>query len=236
MKQLIALVSFCLSIPFFTLSQTVSFDDQRPHLSFNEKTIITPANDGLWSIATGWENDWMSDWKHADPTIVEQQGDWTVLTGNIVLPEGEMVLRDSYRTLDNGLVKCVRRFEWKGPDTLHYATLSVRFRVNDAALKPLLPGILYYGNQMGAKVNPGIIPVYTGQAGEFAIFEDHRYPMPFAMLENATKKYAVAIHTTPSPVRGAVLDDQWWSMGIEARDGYTEFVLYSGPIRLQRPT
>ena len=54
--------------------------------------------------------------------------------------------------------------------------------------------------------------------------------MPFAMLENAAGKYAAAVHTTPSPVRGAVLDDQWWSLGVEAGDGYTDFVLYSGPI------
>ena len=40
--------------------------------------------------------------------------------------------------------------------------------------------------------------------------------------------------TTPSPVRGAVLDDQWWSMGVEAGDGYTDFVLYSGPIGYNR--
>ena len=95
---------------------------------------------------------------------------------------------------------------------------------------PCLPGILYYGNKNGAKVNPEIIPVYEGTEGEFAIFEEHRYPMPFAMLENAADGYAAALHTVPSPVRGAVLADQWWSMGVVANDGFSEFVLYSGPI------
>ncbi|MBO5860150.1 MAG: hypothetical protein J6Q45_00580, partial [Alistipes sp.] len=80
------------------------------------------------------------------------------------------------------------------------------------------------------KVNPNIIPVYNGQAGEFAIFEDHRYPIPFVMLENVKESCAAALHTTPSPVRGAVLSDQWWSMGVEAGEGYTDFVLYTGPI------
>jgi hypothetical protein len=97
-------------------------------------------------------------------------------------------------------------------------------------LMPCLPGILYYGNKNGAKVNPDIIPVYNGTAGEFAIFEEHRYPMPFAMLESAADGYAVALHSVPSPVRGAVLSDQWWSMGVEAKEGHSDIVLYSGPI------
>jgi hypothetical protein len=97
-------------------------------------------------------------------------------------------------------------------------------------MMPCLPGILYYGNSNGAKVNPEIIPVYNGLDGEFAVFEEHRYPMPFAMLENADEGYAAAVHTLPSPVRGAVLSDQWWSLGVEARNGSSEFVLYSGPI------
>ena len=230
MKQLIVLIFSCLAIPSCLLGQTVSFDNNTPQISLNGKTVISAPKEGLWSIATEWSNSWMSDWKHANPTNVEQVGEWTILTGNIILPEGEMLLRDSYSTTESGLLKVIRRFEWKGPDTLHNATLSVRFRVEGDSQKPLLPGILYYGNQMGAKVNPDIIPVYTNKPGEFAIFEDHRFPMPFAMLENAVEKQAAAIHTTPSPVRGAVLNDQWWSMGVEAYDGYTELVLYSGPI------
>ena len=230
MKQLLTLITFCLVAPFFMLSQSISFKGNIPKISYEEKTIIDPPCEGLWSIATGWENDWMTDWSHANPTHIEYLDNWTILTGSIILPEGEMLLRDSYSEVDNGLIKCVRRFEWKGLDTLRDATLSVRFRMKGKQLKPFLPGILYYGNKMGAKVNPDIIPVYTGQTGEFAIFEDHRYPMPFAMLENGAEKYAAAIHTTPSPVKGAVLNDQWWSMGVEAYDGYTEFVLYSGPI------
>ena len=230
MKQLLSTIIFCVAAPFFLFSQSISYNGNIPTISYEEQALITPASEGLWSIATGWENDWMTDWSHANPTHIEYLDNWTILTGSIVLPEGEMLLRDSYSEVDNGLIKCVRRFEWKGPDTLRNATLSVRFRMEGSQLKPFLPGILYYGNKMGAKVNPDIIPVYTGHAGEFAIFEDHRYPMPFAMLENVAEKYAAAIHTTPSPVKGAVLNDQWWSMGVEAYDGYTEFVLYSGPI------
>lgn len=39
---------------------------------------------------------------------------------------------------------------------------------------------------MGAGINSDIIPVYdSSKEGEFAVFEEHRYPMPFAMLEDS---------------------------------------------------
>ena len=199
-------------------------------LKLDGKSIVTSPKEGLWSVATGWSEDWMCDWHHSSPERIEQIGEWSVVHGKIALAEGELHLRDSYREVAEGLVQCVRRYEWHGDSNLEHTTLSVKFDVAGEALMPCLPGILYYGNKNGAKVNPQIIPVYNGTAGEFAIFEEHRYPMPFAMLESAAGGYAVAIHTVPSPVRGAVLSDQWWSMGVEAYDGYSRMVLYSGPI------
>ena len=207
-----------------------TIEDGRPCFSLGGEAVVTIPTEGLWSVATAWENDWPAAWIHADASEVEISGEWAMLKGRITLDGGELHLRDSYRTLDNGLVQCIRRYEWHGQDTLRKATLSVRLRMAGERLMPLLPGILYYGNSMGAKVNSAVIPVYTGSPCEFAIFEDHRYPIPFAMLEDAASMRAAAVHTTPSPVRGAVLGDQWWSMGVEACDGYTDFVLYSGPI------
>lgn len=212
------------------LQAQVRFVNNRPEFSLNGSTLLAPPPDGLWSVATGWSSDWMSDWKYANPEKMEKSGEWTILSGQMILPQGNMLLRDSYREVRKGLVQCVRRFQWMGKDTLRHVTLSVRFQLRGDKMQAFLPGILYYGNKNGAKVNPDVIPVYNGTDGEFAIFEDHRYPMPFAMLENANARYAAAIHTLPSPVRGAVLGDQWWSMGVEAHQGYSELVLYSGPI------
>jgi hypothetical protein len=172
----------------------------------------------------------MCGWNYANPNSKEIREEWTILKGSMTLPGGEMLLRDAYKEIKPGLVKYVRRFEWKGSEPLTHATLSVRFRMNGNNLSLFVPGVIYYGNKNGAKVNPNIIPVYNGKPGEFAIFEDHRYPMPFVALEDSTNKIAAAIHTVPSPVRGAVLADQWWSIGVEAGDGYTDFVLYTGPI------
>lgn len=199
-------------------------------LALNGQKVVSAPAEGLWSVATGWSDDWMCDWHHASPERIEQCGEWNIAHGKIALEQGELVLRDSYRQMDNGLLHCIRRFEWHGDAPLEKVTLSVRLNVVGANLMPCLPGILYYGNKNGAEVNSDIIPVYNATAGEFAIFEEHRYPMPFAMLESAAGGYAVALHTVPSPVRGAVLNDQWWSMGVEAAEGSSQIVLYSGPI------
>lgn len=208
----------------------ITFKNDRPEFLIQDKVVVSAPEEGLWSVATGWQDDWMCEWKHADPQKVEKSGEWTVLYGKMSFDRGDLLLRDSYRQIRSGLVQCVRRYEWTGTETLPYVTLSVRWKMTGERMMPCLPGILYYGNKNGAKVNPEIIPVYEGTEGEFAIFEEHRYPMPFAMLENAADGYAAALHTVPSPVRGAVLADQWWSMGVEANDGFSEFVLYSGPI------
>ena len=229
MKRLFMLLVSFLVMTGSSYAQ-IAFTDNRPVFGLDGETVITAPDEGLWSVATGWENDWMCSWAHADPQKVEKSGEWTVLSGKMSLAGGELLLRDSYRQIRDGLVQCVRRFEWNGSETLEGVTLSVRMKMAGERMMLLLPGVLYYGNKNGAKVNPNIIPVYNGEPGEFAIFEEHRYPMPFAMLENAPEGCAAAVHTLPSPVRGAVLADQWWSLGVEAKDGFSEFVMYSGPI------
>lgn len=229
MKRLFVLF-FASLLTYSHAHAQLTFEEGQPLFALGGDIVISTPDEGVWSIATGWEGDWMTDWKHVSPTSVQRHDGWTLLEGQLLLPEGELYLRDVYREEKPGLVKCIRRFEWRGEETLSPVTLSVRFRMKGAGMSLFMPGILYYGNKNGAKINPNIIPVYTGKAGEFAIFEDHRYPMPFVMLEEPKGNYAAALHFTPSPVRGAVLADQWWSAGVEAGEGYTDFVLYSGPI------
>ena len=172
----------------------------------------------------------MTDWTHVKVSKVETTGMWTILKGEARFGEGTLELTDSYSRTSDGLVRCVRRFEWTGKDTLKNVTLSVRLQEKGDGLSLFAPGIVYYGNKNGASVNADIIATWNGKPGEIAVFEDHRYPMPFVMLEDPARLRAVAVHSIPSPVRGAVLNDQWWSLGAEAKDGLTEVVLYSGPI------
>ena len=184
-------------------------------------------------IGVGWKDGWVAEWRRDVPGLE---------------------VRDSSVKVREGLTKVVRRWTWSGKAPLEKVTLSVRYRMDGdpAALKPFMPGILMYGNPSNKGRTDGRVPVYAGEKGEFAIFEEHRLPMPFALLENvkgqdarspsATGKMPVvpvdgnfaAIHTLPSPVRGAVRGDLWWSLGVEAQDGGADIVLLSGPIGYNR--
>lgn len=220
-------------LPSFSNSYRIEIgEDFSPYLMVNGEKMVCAPSEGLWSIATGWADGWPCAWKHVNPRTKSEENDWICLSGELSLPEGKLLLKDCYRMLDNGLIQCKRRYEWKGETSLPYVTLAIRWQVLGRKLFPFLPGILYYGNNMGAKVNPNAVPVYDiEKENEFAIFEEHRYPMPFAMLENAESLQGVAIHVTPSPVRGSILQDQWWSLGVEKKEAdRTEIVMYSGPI------
>jgi hypothetical protein len=162
MKRIILLLLCSITLIDNAFAQYTIINN-RPTFGVDGKNVITAPQEGLWSIATGWKNDWMCDWVHADPQNMEKIGEWTILSGKMKLEGGEMIMRDSYRQVRDGLVQCIRRYEWTGNETLKNVTLSVRFRMEGDRMMPLIPGVLYYGNKNGAKVNPNIIPVYDGK-------------------------------------------------------------------------
>ena len=179
--------------------------------------VSARAADGLQraNVGIGWKDGWIEKWEDTVPGLE---------------------VRDSSVKLADGLTRVVRRWTWTGKSPLEKVTLSVRFRLKGvpSALKPFMPGILLYGNPSNKGRTDGRVPVYAGGKGEFAIFEEHRLPMPFALLENAENGEYAALHTLPSPVRGAVRSDLWWSLGVEARDDGADIVLFSGPIGYNR--
>ncbi len=226
MTKSIYLLALSLLAGLYLNAQTIEL----PVIKLGDQPIITAPPEGLWSIATAWEKDWPASWHHASPAKTEQSGDWLIISGELVLPQGTWKIRDSYRH-ENKMLKCIRRFEWTGKQAIDSITLSVRFRVAGDRLQAFLPGILYYGNPSGFKNTPDCVAHYFGNPGEMAIFEDHRYPMPFACLESAgAKKFGAVIHTLPSSLRDPKLFDHWWSMGVTAHEGYSELTLLSGPI------
>ena len=184
--------------------------------------------EGLWSLAAEWENNWPAGWIHAGPTEVERVADWTIVRGKLETPAGIWRLSDSYRA-EGGVIKCIRRFVWEGADTAEFVTLSVRFQCPGRGSQAVLPGIIYHGNPSGAK--SGRVPVYSGRPGQEAIYEEHRYPMPYACLEWSADGglLGAALHSLPSPVPHGNREDQWWSLGLVAKERGTELVLLSGP-------
>ena len=131
--------------------------------------LRSPA-EGLWSVATAWENGAPSGWKHIQAKELRTFGDATILTGELELDGGKLSVRDVY-SLENGLLKCVRRFDYVGEKDWNDATLSVRFEALGERLPAFLPGIVYYGNPSGAKNTPNGVARYFANPGDFAIFE-----------------------------------------------------------------
>ena len=187
--------------------------------------------EGVWSLATGWTNGWPADWVHAQPAKISQAGEWTIVAGQLELPAGRLDLLDAYR-IEGEVVRGVRRFTWRGKTALPRCTLSVRWQVPGATnAKPLLPGILYYGNPSGARTGAGAVAVHAGVPGDASIFEEHRFAAPFACVEwlGDGSYHSAALHSVPSLVAGGHQVDQWWSLGVIAHETDTELTLLSGP-------
>ena len=195
----------------------------------NIELLQAPA-EGLWSIATGWKNDWFVIWSHANPTSYRESGAWQILEGKMTMPQGEWLLRDSYRQ-EEGRIHCIRRFEYKGKAPLKQVTLSVRWQVPFKNSQVLMPGILYYGNPSGEKNSKGKVPVYHGNMGEMALFEENRFSMPFVCIEGSSEKqyFGTVLHSIPSKPTGAQRADLWWSLGVESKQNCDELQLLSGP-------
>ncbi|MCS7238124.1 MAG: hypothetical protein NZ899_07630 [Thermoguttaceae bacterium] len=199
--------------------------------SWGKDLLISSPPEGLWSVATDWQDNWPSNWQHARVETVEKLDDWMIVHGRLGLPEGRLILRDAYRP-ERGIVRCLRRFRWDGTKPLTKCTLSVRWLVPGAkAARPLLPGILYYGNPSGARTAFGAVAIHRGLPGEESIFEEHRFAAPFVSIEWSTgsQYQSAALHTLPSPVPGGNQADQWWSLGLIGLEDATELVALSGP-------
>lgn len=214
--------------PLVLAQPRFQIENQRVQILSGTELIAQSPSQGLWSISCDWRDNWPANWQHAQPGKVTTEGEWTILTAELQACGGTWALQDAYR-LENGLIHGLRRFTWKGTQPATHVTLSVRFEATADSAQPLLPGINYYGNPSGARSHR--VPVSTGQPGEESIYEEHRYPMPFASLElhRGSELWGAALHSIPSPAPYGNRPDQWWSLGFVSQKGSTELTLRSGP-------
>ena len=195
------------------------------------RAFITSPAEGLWSVATNWTDGWPSDWVHASPEQVERTGDWTIVSGRITLAGGVMHVRDAYR-LEHGLLRGTRRWTWTGKEPLPRVTLSVRWIAPGAVnAKPMMPGVVIYGNPAGEKTGNHAVAVHAGKPGDKTFFEEHRFSAPWTSIEwrDGDSVRAVALHSLPSPAFGANQNDQWWTLGLISGTESTELSSLSGP-------
>ncbi len=203
-------------------------DRYRLSITVGGREVLCAPPEGLWSIACEWKDAWPASFVHADPAVLERVGEWTLLSGKVEAAGGAWDVRDAYRVKGN-LIEGVRRFTWRGAAVCPTTTLSVRFQAPGARdVQAMLPGILYHGNPSGAR--SGRVPVFGGKSGELALFEEHRYPLPFASIEYVADsvRRGAALHSLPSEVPYGNLTDQWWSLGVAGIENGAELLLLSG--------
>ncbi len=209
-----------------------------PLIQIDAGTAITTPRDGLWTIGSGWDNDAPSEYVHGSPDETLTLGDWTVHSGTIETADGTWRLTDEYRKTSVGQIQAKRRWHYQGEKPTGPVVLSIRFQVdrgeNGIPLRPFLPGILYFGNPSGTRIDRERVPTWSGKPGAESWYEEHRYPLPFASVESNVpgggEGFVAALHSRPSILPHGARDDLWWSLGLTENQFGTELCLFSGPV------
>lgn len=226
--KLRALTSILLAATLSSAATGFRVRDNRVELTVQDETVLASPAEGLWSIACEWRDGWPAGWVHAGPNETLLEGPWTILRGKFEACGGIWRAEDAWRPLGE-LIEARRRLVWEGAQPADRVTVAIRFEARAARAQAVLPGILYYGNPSGAR--SGRVPVATGAPGDELLFEEHRYPMPFAALEleRDGRLWGAALHSVPSLAPFGNRQDQWWSLGVIYRQGGAELALWSGP-------
>jgi len=64
-----------------TTLQITDTTPRRVEVSAENRVLLHSPSEGLWSVATNWEDGWPSGWIHASPEQVERAGDCIVPIG-----------------------------------------------------------------------------------------------------------------------------------------------------------
>lgn len=197
-----------------------------------DDAVVRAPSPGLWFIGTGWAENSYTAKSYGNPTNSIQRGPWYVLSGNVETPDGTWEVEDQYRILKSGLIQCKRRWTYLGEKPSGPVVLTIRFQVDHpdkGRLRPFLPGINYFGNPSGTRIAAERVPTWSGGPGCQGLYEEHRFPVPFASVES-DMAFVAALHTRPSALPFGARDDLWWSLGLVQNDEGIELNLQSGPV------
>ncbi|KAA3611636.1 MAG: hypothetical protein DWQ01_05980 [Planctomycetota bacterium] len=211
-------------------------------LTFQTKAgpVLRSPAEGLWGIGYQWEDEQPRQWFFAHPEEVRREGPWLMAEGILHTPDGPWKIRDAFR-FRGDLLEGTRRWTYEGKETSSETVLRIGWLAPGKGRAAVLPGLLYHGNPSGARSKDegwhGLIPLWKGEPGERTLFQEHRFPAPFASLEwpqEEAQGFGIwaALHSWPSLVPFAKAEDLWWSLGLAARHEGTEFCLWSGPVAM----
>lgn len=70
MRRLLTIIFAAASLSAAAKS-SISFTDSTPQFAIDGRVVVSAPAEGLWSVATGWEENWMCDWHHASREFSE---------------------------------------------------------------------------------------------------------------------------------------------------------------------
>ena len=195
--------------------------------------------EAAWAVYDKWDdppNSELAHWfggRHVFPVMqVRGAGENEVVaTGRGEVDGQPWDFQDRYR-FEHGAVRIDRRWHHAGSHEQRKITLTTALRV-PAGSDPrvMLPGILYNGNPSAYAAKPVFKMPYV--PGARALYEEHRFPVPFVNIESSVsdRRVYASLLTVPSRVPEGHKDDQWWSLGLEWRwDGHVDLLSTSGAV------
>lgn len=228
-----AALTLFASVPWLAAEEAKLSFEPSLNLEIAGGGSLTSPSEGLWSIGCGWEGDTAATVSHGDPEMATTLGEWTVLTGSVQTPDGSWEVQDQYRQLGEGLAQAKRRWTYQGKQPSGPVVLNIEFQVDrgdsKAPLRTFLPGIQYFGNPSGTRIDTGRVPTWDAKPGAEGRYEEHRYPLPFASVER-DRGFVAALHSIPSLLPHGARDDLWWSLGLVENAPGTKLSLQSGPV------
>ena len=220
-----------------TLGYNVSFERQVTGKWLRIAQFPTGA---VWSAFSAWDDPhnpasahWFSGEHDFKAQKVQQMEPGHVLAEGTGSIEGQPWEFEDLYSFEHGAVKVVRRWHHIGPDSQSPITLvtAVRVPVQDDA-RVVFPGILYNGNPGAYPAMP--VPHFPFIADAKALYEEHRFPVPFVDVESTVegRRLYASLLTIPSRVaQGHRGEDQWWSLGVERRwDASADILNVSGAV------
>lgn len=194
----------------------------------------------VWSVFNTWDDPhspalthWFGGEHDFKASKIQQTERGEVLaTGEGSIEGQRWEFQDLY-TFEHGAVKIVRRWRHASLESQSPITLvtAVRIRVQDDP-RVVFPGILYNGNPGAYPAMP--VPRFPFVADSKALYEEHRFPVPFVNVEStvAGRRLYASLLTIPSQIaQGHLGEDQWWSLGVERRwDGSADLLNVSGAV------
>ena len=79
-----------------------------------DSVLLASPDEGLWSLASDWQDGWPTGWHHVQPESVAKDGPWTILQGSLETEAGTWRFRDAYRPPRSRLSSVCADGEWHG--------------------------------------------------------------------------------------------------------------------------